>query len=138
MPCDQLLADQENMVSGYAEMIKHAFIYSADIWDKLQKFDISNPNLDELKDLVSESIQIKDHFVQSDPTEQHIRKALNFGHTFGHAFESLAMYQKRPMLHGHAVAYGMICELYLSHLKLGFSMPDVLDISHKLETIFGP
>jgi len=129
--------DQPNMISGFAEMIKHAFIFSKEKWDELKAFDIKNPNLDHLKKLVADSIRIKDHFVQSDPTENHIRKALNFGHTFGHALESLAMHEKRPVLHGYAVAYGMVCELYLSHIRLGFPMPQVVAIAKQLESIYG-
>lgn len=129
--------DQPNMVSGFAEMIKHAFIYSKEKWDELKQFNITKPDLKHLKQLVADSIRIKDHFVQSDPTENHIRKALNFGHTFGHAFESLAMHEKRPVLHGYAVAYGMICELYLSHIRLGFPMPQVIEIARQMATIFG-
>ncbi len=129
--------DQENIISGFAEMIKHAFIYSADKWDELKAFDIFKPDYKHLKDLVADSIRIKDYFVKNDPLENDIRKALNFGHTFGHAFESLAMHEKRPVLHGYAVAFGMICELYLSHIRLGFPMPLVMEISKQLEDIFG-
>lgn len=129
--------DGENIISGFAEMIKHAFIYSADKWDELKNYDIFNPDYEQLKELVADSIRIKDHFVQNDPTENHIRKALNFGHTYGHAFESLAMHEGRSILHGYAVAFGMICELYLSHVRLGFPMPLVMDIANKLESIFG-
>ncbi|TRX70854.1 3-dehydroquinate synthase [Carboxylicivirga sp. M1479] len=129
--------DQENIVSGFAEMIKHAFIYSSERWDQLKAFDIFNPDYSQLKDLVADSIRIKDHFVQNDPLENHIRKALNFGHTFGHAFESLAMHENRAMLHGYAVAFGMICELYLSHSRLGFPMPLVMEIANQLKAIFG-
>lgn len=129
--------DQPNITSGFAEMIKHAFIFSSAKWEELKAFDIINPDLAKLKDLVAESIKIKDHFVQNDPTENHIRKALNFGHTYGHAFESMAMYEDRAILHGYAVAFGMICELYLSHTRLGFPMPKVLEISKQLEAIYG-
>lgn len=129
--------DIENIISGFAEMIKHAFIYSNERWEQLKAFDINNPDYTELKALVADSIRIKDHFVQNDPLENHIRKALNFGHTFGHAFESLAMHENRPMLHGYAVAFGMVCELYLSHIRLGFPMPLVMEIANQLEAIFG-
>ncbi|MCU4175698.1 3-dehydroquinate synthase [Carboxylicivirga sp. N1Y90] len=129
--------DNTNIISGFAEMIKHAFIYSSKRWEQLKQYDISNPDLAALKDLVADSIRIKDHFVQNDPTENHIRKALNFGHTFGHAFESLAMHQNRPILHGYAVAFGMICELYLSHIRLGFPMAQVIEIADQLEKIYG-
>ncbi len=127
----------ENMVSGFAEMIKHALIYSKESWKKLRKFDIHDPDMDVLRELVASSIMIKNHFVQNDPTEQFLRKALNFGHTYGHAFESYALKSGRPVLHGYAVAYGMICELYLSHLRLGFPMTDVIDISNYLKEVFG-
>ncbi|MCU4162616.1 3-dehydroquinate synthase [Carboxylicivirga caseinilyticus] len=129
--------DKPNIISGFAEMIKHAFIYSAEEWEKLKSFDIKNPDLDKLKELVADSIRIKDYFVQNDPTEHHIRKALNFGHTYGHAFESMALYEDRPLLHGYAVAFGMICELYLSHTRLGFPMPLVLELAERLEDIYG-
>lgn len=129
--------DSENIISGFAEMLKHAFIYSADRWEQLKSYDINKPDYELLKELVADSIRIKDHFVQNDPLENHIRKALNFGHTFGHAFESLAMHENRPVLHGYAVAFGMICELYLSHIRLGFPMPLVMEIANHLEAIYG-
>jgi 3-dehydroquinate synthase len=61
-------------------------------------------------------VEIKNHFVMEDPYEKNLRKTLNFGHTIGHAFESLAFSKKQSLLHGEAVANGMICELYLSKL----------------------
>jgi 3-dehydroquinate synthase len=64
-------------------------------------------------------VKVKQRIVEEDPTEKGIRKALNLGHTVGHAFEALAM-KRRPILHGYAVAYGMVCELYLSVMKTGF------------------
>ena len=128
---------RDNMVSGFAEMIKHTLIYSKESWEELREFDIYEPDMEKLRELVSNSIMIKNHFVENDPTEQYLRKALNFGHTYGHAFESFAMKGGNPVLHGYAVAYGMICELYLSHLRLGFPMTDVIDISNYLKKVFG-
>ena len=58
--------------------------------------------------------------VEQDPFERGIRKALNLGHTVGHAFESLALETQHPILHGYAVAWGIVCELYFSHIKTGF------------------
>ncbi len=129
--------DRENMVSGFAEMIKHCLIYSEEAWEKLKEFDIYNPDMKQLQDLVASSIMIKNHFVQNDLREQFLRKALNFGHTFGHAFESMAMKSGKPVLHGYAVAYGMICELYLSHLRLNFPMASVVEIANYLKKVFG-
>jgi len=69
--------------------------------------------------MVADSVQVKQRIVLEDPTEQGLRKALNLGHTVGHAFESLAL-SRRPVLHGYAVAWGLVCELYLSVVKTGF------------------
>lgn len=111
--------DTENMCSGYAEMLKHGLINEERMWVELVSFDIAHPDLKQLQRMVAESVEVKERIVQQDPTEKGLRKALNFGHTFGHAFESLAL-QRTAILHGYAVAYGMICELYLSAVKTGF------------------
>ena len=130
--------DSANLCSGFAEMIKHTLIYSSESWNGLKNYNIlENPNLNNLKQLVADSISIKEHFVEADPTEKGIRKALNFGHTIGHAIESFALKSGNPMLHGYAVAYGMICELYLSHLKLDFSFSEAREISEKIINIYG-
>ena len=112
--------DSENLASGYAEMLKHGLISNLDHWNKLMQFDLNKPNFDALQELILESIHTKENIVTQDPTEQHIRKALNLGHTLGHAFETLAMRQNTPCLHGYAVAWGLVGELYLSHLREHF------------------
>ena len=70
--------------------------------------------------MLADSVAVKQRIVTEDPTEQGIRKALNLGHTAGHALESLALEQGRAVLHGYAVAWGLICELYLSVVKCDF------------------
>ncbi len=137
--CNDFIAsqDQENISSGFAEMIKHALIYSEDTWQIIKDFKIIAPDLEKLKSLVVNSIHIKEGFVKADPTEQNVRKSLNFGHTIGHAFESFAMSAKKPVLHGFAVAYGMIAELYLCHKKCGFPMTKVQEINSVLISIYG-
>ena len=109
--------DRDNLLSGYAEMIKHGLISNQKAFNDVLAFDIEQKNIDieKLNDLVSASVAIKERFVKEDPKETGIRKALNFGHTIGHAFESLSFSRNNPILHGHAVAAGMISELYLSH-----------------------
>ena len=87
---------------------------------ELLSFDIVNIDYAALKRLVGESVQVKEEIVEQDPFERNIRKALNLGHTVGHAFESMALAENRPVLHGYAVAWGIVCELYLSHTKVGF------------------
>ena len=92
--------DHENLCSGYGEMLKHALIST--------------------HDMVGQSVKVKEQIVSADPFEKGIRKALNLGHTIGHALESWAMQKGQPVLHGYAVAYGLVCELYLSAAKVGF------------------
>ena len=111
--------DTENILSGYAEMLKHGLISDEKMWAELMNYDLRIQNLERLQQMVAESVAVKQRIVTEDPTEQGIRKALNLGHTAGHAFESFAL-SKQPVLHGYAVAYGLVCELYLSTIKTGF------------------
>ena len=111
--------DAENMLSGYAEMLKHGLIADDGMWAELLNFDIDVPDYHQLSRMLEDSVKVKERIVEEDPTEKGIRKALNLGHTVGHAFESFAL-QRKPVLHGYAVAWGLICELYLSYIKTGF------------------
>lgn len=116
--------DAENLCSGYAEMLKHALISDERMWAEHVNFDLSQPDLAELQRMVAESISVKGSIVAEDPHEHGIRKALNFGHTIGHALEEFALQQatpkNRPLLHGYAVAFGLIGELYMSARKADF------------------
>ncbi len=111
--------DVENICSGYAEMLKHGLISTEAMWEELVSFDLANPDLKQLQRMVGDSVKVKERIVELDPHEKGIRKALNLGHTFGHAFESWAL-KRKPILHGYAVAFGLIPELYLSVAKTGF------------------
>ena len=112
--------DHDNICSGYAEMLKHGLISDERTWAELVTFDLDNPDLNQLQRMVAESIKVKERIVEADPHEHGIRKALNLGHTMGHAFESFAMRRGTPILHGYAVAYGLISELYMSARKTAF------------------
>lgn len=103
------------LLSGYAEMIKHALIHSVADLEKLLTFPLAAPDYEQLNELVFRSVGIKRQIVEKDPFEQDIRKALNLGHTTAHAFESHALRSGKPVPHGYAVAWGLIVELYLSH-----------------------
>ena len=112
--------DARNLLSGYAEMLKHGLLCDEESWAELLRFDFDAIDYGMLGTLVAKSVQVKEGIVEEDPTEKGIRKALNLGHTAGHALESLAMEQGRTVLHGYAVAWGLVCELYLSVVKCNF------------------
>ena len=111
--------DQENILSGYAEMLKHALISDEKMWTEHILYSPLTSNLSPLTSMIAQSVAVKQRIVTEDPTEKGLRKALNLGHTAGHAFESLAL-ERTPILHGYAVAYGLVVELYLSCVKTGF------------------
>lgn len=111
--------DEENIRSGYAEMLKHGLIADETMWAELINFNLAQPNLRQLASMLNKSVRIKERIVAEDPHEKGIRKALNLGHTFGHAFESWAM-KRQPVLHGYAVAFGLIAELYLATTRTDF------------------
>lgn len=103
--------------SGYAEIVKHALIADAGLWSTLKtKQDIRGLSWLEL---IMPSLQIKKRIVEADPFEKNLRKALNFGHTIGHAMEAVSLLSAEPVLHGEAIAAGMICEAWLSQ-RYGF------------------
>ncbi len=112
--------DHQNFLSGYAEMIKHGLIDSDKEWLATMSFDTEEIDYEKLKQLVVDSVGVKERIVEIDPFEKGIRKALNLGHTIGHAFESMSYELNKPVQHGYAVAWGIICELYLSHRFCGF------------------
>lgn len=118
--------DHENVCSGYAEMLKHGLISNEKNYAELLNFDLCNVDYRHLADMVGTSVAIKERVVKEDPFEHGIRKALNLGHTVGHAFESWGFRHAYSAtlpsvpLHGYAVAWGLICELYLCVTKMGF------------------
>ena len=108
---------QNELRSGLAEMLKHGLIFDKNYWE--QFLDISTIDFSDLDLLIHRSVVIKNEIVMQDPTEKNIRKALNFGHTLGHAIESyfLENESKTNLLHGEAIAVGMILESYISWQK---------------------
>ena len=129
--------DDKNILSGYAEMVKHALIDTREEWEKVLKFDLENLDFDKLKTLLETTIRIKERIVEQDPFEANIRKALNLGHTFGHAFESWSYKTDKPVLHGYAVMWGLLCELYLSFVKLDFPKDELLRLKYLIKEYYG-
>ncbi len=104
---------ERELLSGFAEIVKHALIADAQLWQQLQS--IEDLRQVDWASLLLPSLEIKKRIVEADPFEQGIRKALNFGHTVGHALESFSFTTENPLTHGEAVALGMLCESWLSH-----------------------
>ena len=120
--------DFKNRLSGYAEMVKHALIADPILLEQTLSYDLDLFDGGRLSLLLKQNLDIKESIVERDPKEKGQRKALNFGHTVGHAFESLSYEVSRPMLHGFAVMWGMVAELYLSFVKLKFDKNILLQI----------
>lgn len=129
--------DDENIRSGYAEMVKHALIDTVEEWQQTTDFNLSDVNFAELAKLVDRSVKIKERVVEIDPKELGLRKALNLGHTIGHSFETFSYRVNRPVLHGFAVIWGLWCELYLSHLKMGFPEKLIEDLTEMISRYYG-
>jgi 3-dehydroquinate synthase len=125
----------EHLLSGYAEIIKHALIADAELWEELQ--DTSILPADGWDDLIVRSLAIKNKIVAADPYEKGERRLLNFGHTAGHAFETAVLDQAgEPLLHGHAVALGMICEAFLSARQASLPDSELIKIVDFLTKLF--
>ncbi|MDG1394390.1 MAG: 3-dehydroquinate synthase [Flavobacteriaceae bacterium] len=128
---------KEEMRSGLAEMLKHGLIKNADYWNRL--CDLKELNISDLEGLIHESITLKNEVVKRDPNEQGERKQLNYGHTLGHAIESYCLDNDnlKTLLHGEAIAAGMIMEGYLSHKTCGLSEAELLQIKNTFKAIYG-
>ncbi len=122
--------------SGFAEIIKHALIADAGAWESLKKIETLS-GTDWLPHL-QHSLSIKKQIVETDPREKGIRKALNFGHTVGHALESYFLKITPPLLHGEAVAQGMLCESWLSWKVCGLPEAALSEITAFIRRFYPP
>ena len=127
---------QNEMRSGLAEMLKHGLIFDTQYWAQFK--NINEVAFADFDTLIYRSIEIKNEIVMQDPTENGIRKALNFGHTLGHAIESyfLENENKKTLLHGEAIAIGMILESYISWQKKLLSATQYLEIKNAINAVF--
>lgn len=121
--------------SGFAEIIKAGLIANAGLWERIKTME--NLDNENWQDLIIPSLQIKKQIVEADPFEQNIRKKLNFGHTIGHAIESLSLQSEAPLLHGEAIASGMICEAWLSWKCCDLSESALSEIVDYILKVFG-
>ncbi len=120
--------------SGFAEVIKHNLIADSDGWNALKLKEWDNQDWNKL---VSHSVRIKEEIVNNDPTERGQRKILNFGHTMGHAIESYLLPTAQSLLHGEAIAIGMICEAHISFQKGMIQESDLNEITHYISKVYG-
>jgi 3-dehydroquinate synthase len=121
------------ILSGLAEMLKHGLIIDAEYWHQLKTSNLSLPSAQ----LIHRSVQIKNEVVIEDPHEKGIRKALNFGHTIGHAVETYSLLNDAdPLSHGEAIAIGMICEAWLSNCKAGLPDNELVEITEVLNGLY--
>ncbi len=125
---------KKELRSGFAEMLKHGLIADENYLEKLFDFDIRNDIPD--GDLILKSIEIKKQIVDADFRESGERKKLNFGHTIGHAIESAAMEEGNPILHGEAVALGMMAEILLSEKCVGLPNKSVNYLMENIDANF--
>lgn len=129
---------QNEMRSGLAEMLKHGLIHDCNYWN--QFLDLGAKSFEALEELIFQSIVIKNTIVIQDPTEKGSRKALNFGHTLGHAIESyfLEKETRKTLLHGEAIAVGMILESHIAKSKNLLSEAEYLEIKNTIGAIYEP
>ena len=138
----------QELLSGFGEMLKTGLIEGERreasgerLWEQLLRFDLDVMDTEALVPLIEQSIAVKERIVASDPKEAGLRKVLNFGHTFGHALEEFSIVNRqssnRPILHGYAVVYGLIAELYLSVTKLGCPKEPLLQLTQLMIHYYG-
>ncbi len=125
---------ERHVNNGLAEVYKMALISDAQFWKKLS----DRTNDDDLEYVITKSITLKNTIVKKDPLEKNIRKALNFGHTVGHAIESVLLGTKNELLHGEAIVIGMMAEAWLSYQKKGLTKTELNYIVSVLKTKFNP
>jgi 3-dehydroquinate synthase len=119
--------DERQFLSGFAEVIKHGLIQDKSLYETCKSVDLENISAD----IIYRSVEIKNSVITQDPTEKGLRKILNFGHTIGHAIEGYSLFNdEKPLLHGEAIAIGMICEAWLSNKFTGLTDEALTDITN--------
>lgn len=127
---------RSEMLSGFGEMLKTGLIAARNIYDEVMRPDLLMNEREELIPLVEQCVAIKKRIVAKDPREEGLRKVLNFGHTVGHAFESLLLAEGRGVPHGIAVAHGLLAEMVVSHIMLGFPSAELYPYAEMLKDYY--
>ena len=125
----------DELRSGFAEVIKHCLIMDGKKWEEIRRKDFEEQDF---TDLIAHSVAIKQQIVAEDPTEKSIRKILNFGHTLGHAIETYFLGKpKLHLLHGEAIAAGMICEAFISFKRNMIDQKTLENIEEFIFSVYG-
>lgn len=132
-----LTLPSRQLLSGYAEVLKHALIASPLELAEVLNFDLQSFKIADFIEILERSMAIKEYIVEQDPEEKNIRKALNFGHTIGHALESYFLSENKELLHGYAVAYGIVGALYLSVKKLNLNQAVLQQVISFVKQYYG-
>lgn len=120
--------------SGFAEVIKHALIADAPMWNDIRLHGLEEQNW---AILLEHSVNVKLNVVQQDPYEKGLRKILNAGHTIGHAVETYLLQSGRKILHGEAIAIGLICETFLSSQRCMLEKTEFEEIMKYILSVYG-
>jgi len=124
---------QRELLSGFAEMIKHGLIADKAYYEKLKASNYLSPSAED----IYRSVEIKNEVVTIDPHEKNLRKILNYGHTIGHAVESYSLANdEKPLTHGEAIAIGFVCEAYLSVKNSHLTESELVDISQYILSLY--
>tara|TARA_B100000945_G_scaffold268075_1_gene228442 strand:+ start:1842 stop:2909 length:1068 start_codon:yes stop_codon:yes gene_type:complete len=126
--------NKRQVLSGFAEMLKHGLILDKIYWDKLSS--LKTVDINNIDKMIYNSVVLKNSIIVKDLKEKNIRKVLNFGHTLGHSIESSYLASKKELLHGEAIAIGMILESFLSHKTLRLSYEDLINITKTIIHFF--
>ncbi|GAB3808660.1 3-dehydroquinate synthase [Spirosoma humi] len=126
---------ERELRSGFAEIIKHCLIADAAMWDEIRRRDLDEQDW---AALVAHSVAVKQRVVAQDPTEKGLRKILNFGHTLGHAVETHYLMQPRKrLLHGEAIAVGMVSEAFIACHKKMIDQTLLTQIEEYIFSVYG-
>lgn len=120
--------------SGFAEVVKHTLISDRAMWEEVS----SRPLGDQPWDLlIRHSVEFKARVTTEDPTEKGLRKILNAGHTVGHALETYLLNEGRRILHGEAIAAGLMAEAYIAQTRKMISEEELNKICAFLLQVYG-
>ena len=139
------LIPREEMLSGYAELIKHALLSCDEALNEafvnlplfLKLNEATNEQMAVVERMINDSIAVKQRVVELDPTEKGLRKCLNLGHTIGHAVEELSFEEHKPLRHGYAVMAGLVAEAWLSAQIKGLDMKVVDNLADYMSIYYG-